>query len=66
MISEQGKNIIKYIPNFDELVVLEGRHYAYMEYAENAKSRQTANDAWAAANSIKRYMDKMYKRWRRS
>ena len=55
-----------HIPDFNELYVLANLHDAYIEYAEDAKSRQTANDAWATANSIKHHLDKLYKRWRRS
>lgn len=55
-----------HIPDFNELYALANLHDAYIEYAEYAKSRQIANDAWATANSIKRHMDKLYKRWRRS
>lgn len=55
-----------HVPGFNELYVLANLYDAYMEYAEDAKSRQTANDAWATANSIKRHMDRLYKRWRRN
>jgi hypothetical protein len=55
---------LTHIPSFDELVALKNRYCAYMEYAESARSRQTANDARVVACSIKRHMDKMYKRWR--
>jgi hypothetical protein len=53
-----------HVPGFDELAILAKRYQAYMEYAESARSRQTANDARVVACSIKRHMDKMYKRWR--
>lgn len=65
-----GKNTVEvrppkpmHVPDFDELVVLADRYYAYKEYAESVSSTRRANNAWAVASKIKRCLDKMYKRW---
>lgn len=58
-----------YVPGIDELVALRKRYRAYVEYADSMaaisfpKPSPAAFRTAAEAVSIKRYMDKIYKRW---
>ena len=71
-----GKNPVEvrplkpmHIPNFDELVVLLNRYEAYKEYVDTMALAsapfvsRAAHSSAAEAIGIKRYMDKLYKRW---
>ena len=61
-----------YIPDIDELIALRKRYRVYVEYTDAMmaisfpKPSPAAFRTAAEAVSIKRYMERLYKRWRRS
>lgn len=60
-----------YVPDTNELIALGKRYRAYVEYTDSMaaisfpKPSPAAFRTAAEAIAIKRYMDRIYKRWRR-